>query len=237
MRHWQSRITMDLKPDESPVSQADREAETVIHALITAECPDHGIHGEEFGKEGGQNEWLWLIDPLDGTKALVTGTLVFSTLFGLRHGPRYVLELVDHSTAGVRWLGEVGDGATRNSTPIHPRPCASLDTAICTTSGPSVIAREHWLKVRPLQRAYRWTMFGADISDYGSISSAFQDLIVDAQLGEDDWAAGTALIEAAGSHLTDSQGNTLNPDSDSTILAVGDHTLLEPALAALNGSS
>ena len=61
--------------------------------------------------------------------------------------------------------------------------------------------------------------------------------MVDAQLGEDDWAAGAALIEAAGGRVTDWQGNTLTPESDGTILAVGDPTLLEPALAALNSSS
>ncbi|MGY8997635.1 MAG: inositol monophosphatase family protein [Alphaproteobacteria bacterium] len=237
MEHFRGEFSSTIKDDASPVSELDPAVERRLRDMIAEQRPGDGCIGEEFPDHQADAEFVWAIDPIDGTKAFVTGTPVFGTLIGLRHGPRYVLGLVDHSAAGDRWLGVVGDGATRNGVPIHTRPCASLDTAICTASGPGVIAREHWLKIRPLQRACRWTIFGADISDYGSISSGFQDLIVDAQLGEDDWAAGAALIEAAGGRVTDWQGNTLTPDSDGTILAVGDPALLEPALAVLNGSS
>jgi len=237
MEQFRGDFASSIKDDASPVSELDPAVERRLRDMIAAQRPQDGCIGEEFPDHQADAEFVWAIDPIDGTKAFVTGTPVFGTLIGLRHGPRYVLGLVDHSAAGDRWLGVVGDGATRNGEPIQTRACATLSHATCTASGPGVVAHEHWKRMRPLQRACRWTMFGADISDYGSISSGFQDVIVDAQLGEDDWAAGAALIEAAGGRVTDWQGNTLNPDSDGTILAVGDSALLEPALAALDSSS
>jgi len=237
LEHFRGTFTSTIKDDASPVTELDPAVEQRLRDMVARERPGDGFIGEEFPDHQSDAEFVWAVDPIDGTKAFMTGTPLFGTLIGLRQGPRYMLGLVDHSVARERWIGVVGQGATCNSRPIRTRSCAGLGLATGSSSGPGAVAEVLWHRMRPLQRACRWTMFGGDISDYGSLSSGFQDVIVDAELGEDDWAAGAALIEAAGGRVTDWDGKALSPESDGTFLAVGDPAMLEPALAALTSSS
>ena len=137
LHHWRSGIAMDIKPDESPVTLADRQAEKVIRDLIAAECPDHGITGEEFGDDRADAEWLWLIDPLDGTRNFVQKREEFGTIIALvengetRQGWIYAIPEKSFATGslgdGVTWQGDrlsaIGAAA---GTPVGYRSIGSL---------------------------------------------------------------------------------------------------------------
>jgi len=234
MEHFRGDFVVEIKNDSSPVSELDRAVEKKLREMVADARPRDGFIGEEFPDHQAGAEFVWAVDPIDGTKFFVTGIPLFGTLIGLRHGDNYVMGIVDHSARGDRWTGLVGEGASLNGTPIVPRPCHNLEDAIASSSGPGVADRASWQRMRPLQRACRWCMFGADISDVGSLASGDIDLIVDAGFGEDDWAACAALVEAAGGRATDWNGQPHSPSSDGTFLAVGDPALLEPALEMLN---
>ncbi|MBN35904.1 MAG: hypothetical protein CMM46_14250 [Rhodospirillaceae bacterium] len=233
MESFQGSYTTEIKGDASPVTEFDRAVERRLREMIAEARPNDGVIGEEFPDHQADAEFVWAIDPLDGTKYYVTGISLFGTLIGLRHGDRYVMGLADHSARSDRWFGVVGQGAGLNGTPIAPRTCSSLAEATASSTGPGATNRHDWKRMRPLQRACRWCMFGADITDIGSLAAGDIDVIVDAQYGEDDWAACAALVEAAGGRATDWDGNPHGPGSDGTLLAVGDPGLLEPALEIL----
>jgi len=237
MESFRGSFAAEIKDDASPVTELDRAVEQTLREMIAEARPQDGVIGEEFPDHQADAEFVWAIDPLDGTKFYLTGIPLFGTLIGLRHGDTYVMGLAEHSARADRWIGVAGAGVVRNGTPVTPRACAALPDAIASSSGPGVADDALWHRMRPLQRACRWCMFGADITDIGSLASGNIDLIVDAELGEDDWAACAAIAEAAGGRATDWDGRTLNPGSDGTFLAVGDPGLLEPALELLARSS
>ncbi len=209
MRHWQSGISMDLKPDESPVTQADREAETAIRALIAAECPDHGIHGEEFGLDGGEKEWLWLIDPLDGTKSFLHGRTTWSTLIGLAHHGRYVMGVMNFPVVGDRWIGADGHGTRHNGKAVTTRSCARLSDAVAAMVGPDSSMVDDDPLLAPTRQAMRWQMFGLEAMAYGLVAGGGLDRACRwPDLDPTDIAALEPVVRNAGGILTDLAGNS-----------------------------
>ncbi|MBT7646679.1 MAG: hypothetical protein HN768_06435, partial [Rhodospirillaceae bacterium] len=162
MSHWRSGIPMDLKPDESPVTRADREAETAIRRAIEATYPEHGIYGEEFGTVRGDAEWLWLIDPLDGTKTFLHGRTCFSTLIGLAHRGRYVMGVIDFAALGDRWIGADGHGTIHNGKPVTTRSCADLGDAVSAATGPEKADIDDNPLLAPIRHTTRWQLFGLE---------------------------------------------------------------------------
>ena len=136
-RHFRTRVDVDDKDDASPVTIADRQAEERMRAILEAEVPDHGILGEEYGTVRGDAEWVWVLDPVDGTRAFITGLPIFGTLIGLCHRGRPVLGIIDQPILHERWLGHAGAPSTLNGQPIATRPCASPSTPTSTRRRPA----------------------------------------------------------------------------------------------------
>src|ERR1043165_2065589 len=111
-RHFRTRVDIDDKADDSPVTIADRQAEERMRAILEAEGPDHGILGEEYGTVRVDAEWVWVLDPVDGTRAFITGMPIFGTLIGLCHRGRPVLGVIDQPILHERWLGYTGAQST-----------------------------------------------------------------------------------------------------------------------------
>ncbi|MBV8468180.1 MAG: histidinol phosphate phosphatase, partial [Burkholderiales bacterium] len=112
--HYRSRLAIDDKADASPVTLADRGAEQAMRALLAELAPEHGIIGEEFGRERDDAEWVWVLDPVDGTKSFIIGRPTFCTLIGLLHRGKPVLGVIDQPVLGERWVGAVGIATTLN---------------------------------------------------------------------------------------------------------------------------
>ena len=124
--YFRTPVTVDDKADASPVTIADREAEASMRRLINQAAPGHGIFGEEYGAERPDAEWVWVLDPVDGTKAFITGKPSFGTLIALLHQGRPVLGIIDQPILDERWLGLDGRPTTLNGNPIRVRPCPSV---------------------------------------------------------------------------------------------------------------
>ena len=117
-------MTVETKADQSPVTIADRGAEELMRARLAKKFPAHGIIGEEFGSERADAEFVWVLDPIDGTKAFITGLPIFGTLIALLHRGKPVMGVIDQPILKERWLGVAGERSTFNGQPISVRACA-----------------------------------------------------------------------------------------------------------------
>lgn len=120
-RYYRTPVPVEQKADASPVTAADRETEARLRDLIRARFPAHGIEGEEYGAERLDAEFVWCLDPIDGTKSFITGRPLFGTLISLLHAGRPILGVIDQCILGERWLGVAGEPSTWNARPIRVR--------------------------------------------------------------------------------------------------------------------
>src|SRR5688572_9492882 len=198
---FRSQLLVDSKGDASPVTEADRQAELAIRALLRARFPEHGIWGEEYGPEKADAEWLWVLDPIDGTRAFVTGRPLFGTLVGLLHRGRPVLGLIDQPGVGERWIGVTGQ-PTRFRSPLggtpRCRPCAGLDAAELSCTSPEIFDAESRLGLDRLRAAACRVTWGSDCYAYGLLALGLVDVVVEAGMQPWDWAALVPVVEGAG---------------------------------------
>jgi histidinol phosphatase-like enzyme (inositol monophosphatase family) len=235
--YFRQKLVVDDKSDRSPVTIADREAEATMRRLIEARFPDHGILGEEHGSVRAEAEYLWVLDPIDGTKSFISGIPLFGTLIALLHRGRPVLGVIDQPILGERWLGATNRPTTLNGAPVHARPCLSLATATLFSTAPdSMFASVEAEGFARLRRAVKLLRTGADCYAYAQLASGFIDLVVEGQLKSYDYCALVPVIEGAGGVITDWQGHPLGLASDGKVLACGDPTLAAAARARLTGS-
>jgi len=229
---------VEAKGDASPVTQADRDAEQVMRDLLLARFPDHGVMGEEHGTHRGDAEWLWVLDPIDGTRAFITGRPLFGTLIGLLHRGRPVLGLIDQAATGERWIGLAGE-PTRFSGPFGGRagcrPCAALGEAELAATSPDVFTEATAPRFAALKGRVRRTSWGGDCYAYGLLALGLLDIVVDDTMKPWDWAALVPVVEGAGGRVTDWRGAPLTLDSAGDVLAVGDAARLPEVSALLAG--
>jgi histidinol phosphatase-like enzyme (inositol monophosphatase family) len=234
---FRAGLGAELKKDASPVTIADRTAEQAMRAVLAERFPDHGILGEEFGLDRPEARLRWVLDPIDGTRAFITGRPVFGTLVGLLDGDRPVLGLIDQPVTGERWIGVTG----RNTVFRGPfggragcRPCPALAEAELSCTSPEMLGADlpRW---QVLAGAVRRTSWGGDCYAYGLLALGQIDVIAESDLKIWDWAALAPVIEGAGGRITDWRGQPLRRDGDGRALAVGDPSLLADAVALLNG--
>jgi histidinol phosphatase-like enzyme (inositol monophosphatase family) len=234
-RYFRTPVGVDDKPDASPVTVADREAEAVMREILLRAAPDHGIWGEEHGGERLDAEWVWVLDPIDGTRAFITGMPLFGTLIGLLHRGRPVLGVIDQPILAERWLGVSGRRSTFNGRPISTRPCDSLAKAYMYSTAPLMFPGDMEAPHRNLADAVKLFRWGGDCYSYGLLALGLVDLVVEASLKLHDFCALVPVIEGAGGLVTDWRGQPLDKDSDGTILAAGDAAGHRAALDVLSG--
>jgi len=234
--YFRKNVAVDDKADQSPVTIADREAEAVMRRLIGETFPDHGIFGEEHGQERTDAEYVWVLDPIDGTKSFISGMPVFGTLIALAHRGRPILGIIDQPISGERWVGAQGHPSTLNGTRITTRACGDLAQATLFSTSPDLFPGEKLTAFDRLRTSVKLTRYGADCYAYGLLSAGFIDLVVEDSLKPYDYCALAAIIEGAGGVATDWDGRPLGLDSPGHVVACGDPRLIGPARDRLRGA-
>ncbi len=233
---FRSALLVEAKGDASPVTAADQQAEQAIRAFLAGRFPDHGIWGEEYGADRPDAEWLWLLDPIDGTRAFVTGRPLFGTLISLLHKGVPVLGLIDQPATGERWLGLAGE-PTRFRGPMggvaQCRPCAELAQAELSCTSPDMFLEDQRDGFDRLRGAARRVTWGGDCYAYGLMALGLVDVIAEATMKPWDWAALVPVVQGAGGSVTDWAGRQLTVESDGSVLALGDPAMLAEATALL----
>jgi histidinol phosphatase-like enzyme (inositol monophosphatase family) len=230
---YRARFTIETKADASPVTQADRAAERAIRALLAQHRPDDGVIGEEYGEDRPDAPRVWVIDPIDGTRAFMAGRPLFGTLIALLEENRPILGVIDQPIARDRWLGARGRTTTLNGIPATTRTCQSLAQAHLATTGPTYFTGANGAAFERLRSQVRDTLWGGDCHNYALCASGHLDLVVEAGLKLYDYAALVPVVEGAGGRMTDWQGKSLDATSDGRVIAAGDPALVEQAMLAL----
>ncbi len=235
--HFRTGLVPDDKADDRPVTLADRAAEQAMRAILAERCPTHGVIGEEFGAEGAAATGLrWVLDPIDGTRAFITGRTTFGTLIALLEDDTPVIGIIDQPMTGERWIGVAG----RETQFIGPlggragcRPCPRLDQAELSCTSPDIFDADTMPAFLRMRAAVRRTSWGGDCYTYGLLALGQIDVIAEAAMKPWDWAALVPVINGAGGSITDWTGAPLRLSGSGRVLAVGDIALLPQAISAL----
>lgn len=218
-----------------PVTEADREAEQAIRALIRQTFPDHGILGEEFGIENGDSRHVWVIDPIDGTRAFISGLPLWGTLVGLTDSGDAVAGMMSQPFTGeLFWADDEtsrydGPGGARQ---LATRKTASLTEATMCTTTPALFLGAKRETYDRLERTVRLARYGTDCYAYAMLAAGNIDLVVETELQPYDIVALVPIIEQAGGVITRWDGGPAEKAGD--IVAAATPQLHAAALEMLN---
>jgi histidinol phosphatase-like enzyme (inositol monophosphatase family) len=222
-----------------PVTAADRDAEIAIRAVIAARFPDHGIIGEEWDAKASAGAFDWIVDPIDGTRAFISGVPVWGTLIGLMHHGRAVAGLMAQPFTGERWIAVDGDGEFHHRgsvVPLRTSGATELARAKMTATSPDLFLRQGrdlsdaWGRISGAVLQTRW---GLDCYGYCLVASGHIDLAVEAGLKNVDIAPLVPIIEAAGGVVTTWDGGP--PEQGGNCVAAATPELHAAALKVLRG--
>ncbi len=233
-----SRLAVDDKGEAGfdPVTEADRGAEAAMRRLIEAECPDHGILGEEMGETAGRDGWRWVLDPVDGTRSFISGIPLWTTIIGLERDGAPVFGMVSQPYVGDRFWGHAGGAVRRdrfgNTLPLRTRPCPALSAATLMTTSPAMMPegrpRERYDEI---ERQVRLARYSADAYAYMALAGGRVDLVIEDGLKPYDIVGLIPIIEGAGGRVTRWDGGPAAQGG--AIVAAGDPALHDQALAIL----
>lgn len=235
-RRWFRRLdAVDTKADRTPVTPADREIEHALRARIRAAFPEHGVLGEEEGSERVDAEYVWVLDPIDGTKSFIAGMPVWGTLialtrlgepvFGMMHQP-FMRERFTGDGAAAHYRGPAGKRE------LHVRPCASLRDAILFTTSPLLMNEEDRVIFQRVENAARLSRYGGDCYAYCMLAAGHIDLVIETELKPHDIAPLIPIIRGAGGVVTSWDGGPA--EAGGRVIAAGDKRVHEAAIKLLN---
>ncbi len=234
--YFRSNFSIDNKDSQGfdPVTSADHAIENVLRESIREAWPDHGIVAEESGEEQGASDFTWYIDPIDGTRAFMSGSPLWGTLVGLCEAGTPIIGLLIQPI-----LGEVFIGSANGSWLVHEsgrRRLQSsgrrqLDLATLTTTGPEFFDAEGLEAFRRVSDACLLTRYGGDCYNYAMLAAGFVDLVVEDGLNSFDIVPLVPIIRSAGGIVTSWEGGSVM--AGGSVIAAANSELHEQALALL----
>jgi histidinol-phosphatase len=221
LRYYRGDFEVELKADQTPVTVADRRAEEIIRELLLTQFPDHGFYGEEGGKELEDAEYLWLVDPIDGTKSFVGGYGMFSTQIALMHRGRLVLGVSSAPAAGeVAWAAR-GMGAVLDGSGISVSNKTRLSDASISTGNLQSMARSsRWARLGKIFAMVNRTRGYGDYYHYHRLAAGQIDAVIESDVNILDIAALSVIVEEAGGIFTDLEGRAPGLQTTSVLAAV-----------------
>lgn len=206
--YFQKSFELKYKQDNSPVTNADRESEKLIRELIRSHFPDHGIIGEEFGKEREDADIVWILDPIDGTKSFIHGVPFYTTLIGIMIRKVPSVGVIFAPATGEMVEASVGSGCRLNGIPVSVRECKNLaDATFLTTDVTSFEKFGFESELQELISSTRLHRTWGDAYGHMMVATGRADIMIDAVLHLWDAAALMPVITEAGGMYTDLQGN------------------------------
>ncbi|KAJ0233552.1 Bifunctional phosphatase IMPL2 [Hirschfeldia incana] len=241
-KYFRKKFDIVEKDDMSPVTIADQMAEEAMVSIIFHNFPSHAIYGEEKGwrcKEESA-DYVWVLDPIDGTKSFITGKPVFGTLIALLYKGKPILGLIDQPILKERWIGMSGRRTKLNGEDISTRSCPKLSQAYLYTTSPHLFSVEAAKAFSRVRDKVKMPLYGCDCYAYALLASGFVDLVIESGLKPYDFLALVPVIEGAGGTITDWNGNPPLWEASSSavatsfnVVAAGDSNIHQQALESL----
>jgi myo-inositol-1(or 4)-monophosphatase len=219
-----------------PVTAADRAAESAMRTLIRRSFPAHGIIGEEFGDDRPDAEYVWVLDPIDGTKSFICGMPAWGTLIGLTHFGAPVFGMMHQPFTGERFSGD--GGAARYRGPagervLQTRRCAGLADAVLFTTSPRLMKPDDRSPFAKVEEKVRLSRYGGDCYAYCMLAAGHVDLVIETELKPHDVIALIPIITGAGGIVTTWEGGA--PEGGGRIIAAADERVHAAAREILAG--
>jgi inositol-phosphate phosphatase / L-galactose 1-phosphate phosphatase / histidinol-phosphatase len=227
-------VDVTLKGDMSPVTAVDRGVESMVRERIELAWPTHGLLGEEYGATRVDAEFVWSIDPIDGTRSFISGWPLWGTLLALLKSGRPMLGVLDMPALDERWIGHVGVGTTMNGQPCRTSACETLAAATLYTTTPDMFTADEWARFDRTSRAAYTRRFGGDCYGYGMLASGHIDAVIEANLMPYDYLAIAPVVQAAGGVITDWEGRSLGLDSGGRVVAAATPALHAALIESLS---
>ena len=225
----------EIKSDGTPVTLLDRAVEAALRRLIEERQPEHGILGEEYGAERTDRDWVWVLDPIDGTRQYASGLPTFATLIALCHQGRPMIGVIAHPYYESLCLGVAGQGTRFNGRPVRCAGPSRLAEAVAGISDPDYYDSRTAPGLRAIRGGTRWNVYDAGCLAYTSLARGLLGLCLNGpNLEAFDIMALVPVIEAAGGRISDWRGEPLTIDSRGEILATANAALHEAALDLLS---
>lgn len=233
--YFRGQLQVEVKADESPVTQADKAVEQMVRDYLTEHFSDHGILGEEHGTKHGDSRYLWVVDPIDGTRSFLTGHPLFGFLLALLDNGDPILGIIGAPALRETLIGIPGIGATLNGSAIRVSGQARLDAARLFVNEGEKIYRDHPAVFDRLMGCGQTRRLGYDCYPHALVAMGHVDAVVDYDLQPYDYMALSAVVRAAGGQITDWQGNPLTLASDGRVVSAASPELHRDLLDLLNG--
>lgn len=215
--YFRTPVSVDTKPDNSPVTIADKKAEEIMRELIMKEYPDHGIIGEEFGNHNSDAEYTWVLDPIDGTKNFICGGLIFGTLIALLKNHQPILGVIHQPILNELLIG-TNNETVLNRKKVTVQPCQKLSDAVLLTSDPFLVEQyQDGKRFEDLRRRVKLYRCWGDCYGYLLLATGLIDIMIDPIMNIWDSMALIPVIRGAGGTISDYHGN--DPVQGTSIIA------------------
>ena len=234
LKYFRTKLKIDSKIDNTPVTIADKECESLIRDIILKKYPKHGILGEEHKDINPNNEFVWVIDPIDGTRSFIGGHKDFGTLIALLHNKKPILGIINCPAHQERWIGINNLSTTFNGNIVNTSGIKKLKDSYVLTSGlyfDDKIFRTSFEKI--IERA-KYYSFGGDCYMYGMLATGLIDIVIEDTLKIWDYMALIPVIEGAGGVVTDKYNKKITLDSKGSIIATANPELHNEVTKLLN---
>jgi len=232
-RYYQTNVAVEFKADKSPVTVADVECERAIRAVLAGRFPDHGFYGEETGRHAADAEYLWLVDPIDGTKAFVREYPFFSTQIALLHRGSVIVGVSSAPVYGELAWAEAGQEAWLDGRPVAVSSIDRLeDAAVSAGNLKSLAGGSRWRAYGDIVAEVSRIRGYGDFLHYHLLAAGKIDAVIESDVNILDIAALALIVEAAGGRFTDLDGQSVGLGTTS-VLATNGH-LHDEILGRLN---
>ena len=234
MEYFRQTLTIENKDDDTPVTVADKKSELKIRELINKAYPSHGILAEEFDNTNLDSEYIWVIDPIDGTRSFIAGHKDFGTLIALLYKKKPVLGIINCPAHSERWVGIENQITTLNGKKIKTSQKKSIEDCYTITTGlylEDEIFRNAFENIIKKSKDY---ILRGDCYMYGMLSSGLVDIVFEDTLKAHDYMALVPVIQGAGGIISDKFNNPITLDSDGSVLATANSLIHKQAINMIN---
>ena len=234
MEYFRTSLEIENKSDETPVTIADKNTELKLRSMIEKQYPNHGILGEEFESINPEAEFIWVIDPIDGTKSYLAGHKDFGNLISLTQNKKPIIGIINCPAHEERWVGAKNQNSTLNKQPTRTSSVTKIEDAYFFSSG--LYFDEPHLRnaVDKIKHKVKYYRYGGDCYMYGMVASGLIDFVIEDTLGVHDYMALVNVIEGSGGKVTDKFGNEITTDSRGSCIASANEKLHSELISLIN---
>tara|TARA_Y100000590_G_C15648326_1_gene987791 strand:+ start:262 stop:1044 length:783 start_codon:yes stop_codon:yes gene_type:complete len=233
-KYFRKNIEIENKNDDSPVTIADKESELKIRELIEKQYNNHGILAEEFEAKNIESDFLWVIDPIDGTRSYIAGHKDFGTLIALLYKKNPIIGVIDCPAHKERWLGVENLISTLNGKKIQTSLKSNVEDCYVLTSGLYFDNKEFKAGFKRVSNKTKYWKFGGDCYMYGMLASGLVDIVIEDTLKPHDYMALIPVINGSGGIVSDRFGKKITLESDGSFVASCSKSVHDQVIKLLN---